>query len=248
MAIPNHARRRDQLADKEYPGVKKPHERDPGGNALPPDDAHFSEEAYPDDGYTIAGGGLTAPSTSDMATADRNVGHDNVNDWKTEAAVADISILWDEEYGYAGLGGNERAISHTPEQTRRELRGFAASSYKDAQLTRNVATAVTFNTFTLVASVAGPSDPLPLVADDWGRRRVTIRSLAANTLNAVIGTENNVAITPGGAGLPVVGAGGFVLEPGKDLIMECTAALVAMLPGGVAGTVTLSVMNELYER
>lgn len=228
-----------RAGDKGYPGVQESHERDPGGNAIADATEVFSGLLYPSDAYDVMGGGVEAPSLDDAITANPVGGHDNepgpVTDWHEQAASLDI--LHDEEYGYAGLSGKAPLAEPTdPEGDAHNLQAFADSSYKGVQLTRDVATAANYNTFNIVAG----NDAIPILGENWARRSARVRSLATNTVNVLLGSQNALGST--------VGAGAFVLEPGKEVTIQNTDSLQCVTVAGIAGNAVVSVIDEQYER
>jgi hypothetical protein len=238
--IPSYTRSNNvRRGDNRYPGMQESHERDPEGKPIADAADVFSDIFYPADAYVIEGGGVSEPSLDDTITANRVDEHDNNDDWQTERAHADI--LHDEEYGYAGLGNKASPVSaYDSEDAIKSLNAFAASSYKGAQLVRNVATAAVYNT--VVVGGQDASQALPILGENWARKRAVIRALATNTSSVLIGNENALS--------NVIGAGVFILEAGKDIVIENTDSLAVILPtGAVANTVAyVSVIDESYER
>jgi hypothetical protein len=237
--IPRHDKGRDnQKYDSGYPDAREPQERDPGGNPIQPDAATFSGYIEPVDQFTITGGGLADASTQDEATVlatSIDPQYDG-GDWASERAHADVQ--YDEQYGYAGLGNRAAPVFPTnTDDLIKALIEYARSSFKQAVLTRDVATDSAYNTITL--QVGG--DPYVIVGDNELTREIVVRSLAANTGNVLLGTPNDLT--------NAVGAGAFILEPGKDMPpTRTTKGLSAVLPAGAAAAQTITYIIGKYEK
>jgi len=232
-SIPRYDRRKD----RGFPGTQEPHERDPEGNPIQPVGAAFSGNLFPAVQYDMTGGGVTEPSVQDEATDLSRIVEHGSTDPRGEVAQLDDAILYDEEYGYAGLGGKkatEKAFD--PSDVHRMLEQFAASSYQGAMLTRDVATAAVYNTYLIVGN-----DALPVLGGNWARRRALVKAPKTNTANVMIGNQNSLSNA-------AIGAGVYIMEPGDVVEILNTDSLSAVLLAGTAGQQLLSVMDESYER